>query len=89
MKFLPDIRHCVYWVLAEIWAPDSSQKTSNKLFIDHCQGWKESSFVCETVWFFSRVNTHSFDFKFVAFCPEFSRDSYVEFQEKNYFGRNF
>jgi len=28
------------------------------------------------------VNTHPFDLKFVAFCPKFSRDSYVEFQEK-------
>jgi len=26
LKFLPDIRHCVYWVLAEIWAPYSSHK---------------------------------------------------------------
>jgi len=25
----------------------------NKFFIDHCQGRKEGSFVCETVWFFS------------------------------------
>ena len=28
------------------------------------------------------MNTHPFDLKFVAFCPKFSRDSYVEFQEK-------
>ena len=28
------------------------------------------------------VNTHSFDLKFVAFCPKFSGDSWVEFQEK-------
>jgi len=28
------------------------------------------------------VNTHPFDVKFVAFCPRFSLDSYVEFQEK-------
>ena len=34
----------------------------------------------ETVWFFSCVNIHQFDLKFVAFCPEFSGDSYVEFQ---------
>jgi len=53
LKTLPDILHCVYWVLAEIWAPDSSHKIFNKFFYHHCQGWKESSFVCETVWFFS------------------------------------
>ena len=82
LKFLPDVRHCVFWVLAEIWGPDSSHKIGNKFFIDHCQGWKEGSFVCETVWFFSWANTHSFDLKFVAFCPKFSGDSYVEFQKK-------
>jgi len=36
----------------EVWAPDSSHKIGNKFFIPHCQGWKEGSFVCETVWFF-------------------------------------
>jgi len=30
MKFLPDIFHCVYWVLADIWARDSSHKIDNK-----------------------------------------------------------
>jgi len=53
LKILPDIHHCVYWVLAEIWAPDSSHEIFNNFFIHHCQGWKEGSFVCETVWFFS------------------------------------
>ena len=38
--------------------------------------------LCENVWFFSWVNTYPFDLKFVAFFPEFSADSYVEFQEK-------
>jgi len=36
--------------------------------------------------------THLFDMKFVAFCPKFSSDSYVEFQEKTIpgeFFRNF
>ena len=28
------------------------------------------------------MNTHPFDLKFVSFCPKFSGDSYVEFQEK-------
>jgi len=89
LKFLPDVRHCVYWVLAEIWAPDSSHKMCNKFFIHHCQGWKEGSFVCETVWFFSWVNTHPFDLKLFAFCPKFSGDSYVEFQEKTIPGEFF
>ena len=30
LNFLPDIRHCVCWVLAVVWAPDSSQKIGNK-----------------------------------------------------------
>ena len=92
MKFWPNIRHCVYWLLAEIWAPDSSHKTGNKFFTDHCQGWKQGSFVCETVWFFSWVNTHLFDPKFLVFRPKFSGDSYVKFQEKTIsveFFRNF
>ena len=92
LKFLPDIRHCVYWVLAEVWVPDSSHKIGNKFFIRPCQGWKEGSFVCETVLFFSWVNTHPFDLKFVAFCPKFNGDSWVEFQEQiipGEFFRNF
>jgi len=89
MKSLPGVRHCVYWVFAEIGAPDLSHKTGNKLFIDHCQDWKEGLFVCETVWFFSWVNTHPFDLKFVVFCPEFSEDSYVQFQEKTISGEFF
>ena len=28
------------------------------------------------------MNIHPFDLKFVAFCPKFSGDSYVGFQEK-------
>jgi len=89
LKFLPDVRHCVCWVLAEIWAPDSAHKIGNIFFIHHCQGWKEGSFVCETVWFFSWVNTHPFDLKFIAFCPKFSGDSYVEFQAKTISGGFF
>jgi len=72
--------------------PDSSHKIGNTFFIRHCQGWKEASSVCETVWFFWWVNTHPLDLKFVAFCPKFSGDSWVEFQEKNIseeFLRNF
>jgi len=89
MKLLPDVRHRVYWVLAEIWAQGSAHKIGNKIFIHHCQGWKEGSFVCETIWFFLWVNTHPFDLKFVAFCPKFGGDSYVEFQEKTIQGEFF
>ena len=48
--------------------------------------------MCENFWFFSWVNTHPFDLKFVAFCPKFSGDSWVEFKEKTIpgeFFRNF
>jgi len=45
--------------------------------------------VCETVWFFSWVNTHPFDLKFVTFCPKLSEDSCVEFQEKTTSGEFF
>jgi len=89
LKLLPDVRHCVYWFLDEIWGPDSSHKIGNIFFIDHCQGWKVGLFVCETVWFFSWTNTHSFDLKFVVFCPKFSGDSYVEFQKKTISGEFF
>jgi len=89
LKFLPDVRHCVYWVLNIIWTPDSSHKIDNKYFIDHCQGWKEGLFVCETVWFFSWVNTHLFNLTFVTFCPKFNGDSHMEFQEKTISGDFF
>jgi len=89
LKFLPDIGHCVYWVLAEVWAPDSSHRIGNKFFICHCQCWKECSFVCETVWYFSWVNTHPFDLKFVPFCAKLSGDSSVKFQEKTTPGEFF
>ena len=45
--------------------------------------------MCETVWFLFEVNTHPFDLKFVADCPKYSRDFYLEFQKKNYSGRIF
>ena len=89
LKFLPDVLHCVYWVFAEIWAPDSSHKIGNKFFIHHCQDWKEGSLVCETVWFFSWANTHPLDLKFVAFCPKFSGYSYVKFWENTISGEFF
>jgi len=89
LKFLLDVCHCVYWVFVENWVSDLSHKIGNKFFIDHCQGWKLGSFVCEAVWLFSWVNTHPFDLKFVAFFPKFNVDSNEEFQEKNYLGKFF
>ena len=35
------------------------------------------------------MNTHPFDLKFVALCPKFSADSWVEFQEKTITGEFF
>jgi len=35
------------------------------------------------------VSTHPFDLKFVAFCPKFSGDSYVEFLETTIYGEFF
>ncbi len=70
MTFLPDVRHCGYCVLAEIWASDLSHKTGNKLCIDLYQGWKEGSFVWNRL-IFLWANTHPFDLKFVALCLKF------------------
>jgi len=39
--------------------------------------------------FFSWVNTHPFDLKFVAFCLKLSGHSYVEFQAKTISGEFF
>ena len=89
LKFLPHVHHRVYWFSDEIWTPYSSHKIDNKFFIHHCRCWKECSFLCETVWFFSWVNTHLFDLKFVAFYPKYNGDSYVEFQEKTISGEFF
>jgi len=74
-----------FWDLSPRFVPQDW----HKFFIDHCQGWKEGSYVCETVWIFSWVNTFPFDLKFVAFWTKFSGDSYVEFQEKKIFWENF
>jgi len=54
LKILSDIRHCVYWILAEILVPDTSHKIFNKFFIHHCQGWKQGSFVWKLFDFFPR-----------------------------------
>ena len=68
-KFLPHVCHCVYSVLVDIWAPDSSQEIGTKFFIDHCHGWKEASFVCETVWFFRGWILIRFTLNLLRFVP--------------------
>ena len=52
LKFLPDIGHCVYCVLAGIWHPNSSHKICNKFFIRHCQARKEGSCLWNCLIFF-------------------------------------
>ena len=47
LKFLPEVRHFVYWVLAEIWGPYSSKNYGNKFFFLSLPG-PEGRFFC--VW---------------------------------------
>ena len=88
MKFLPDVRHCVYRVLAEIWAPYSSHKIGNKFFIHHCRGWKEGSFVYGTISSFSWANTRPFHLIFSRFVPISVEILTLNFR-KNKFRENF
>jgi len=89
LKLLPDIRHCAYWVVVEIWAQTRPTRFAiNFLFIT-ARAKRKVRFVCEIVWYFSWVNTHPLDLKFVAFSPKFSGDSYMEFQEKTISGEFF
>ena len=74
--------------MADIW-PQIRPTGLAYVFIHHRQGWKEGSFVCETVWFFSWANIHPFVLNFVACCPKFSGDSYVDLQEKTISGEFF
>ena len=37
MKFLPNILHCVNWVLSKIWDPNLFHRICNKFFIHPCQ----------------------------------------------------
>jgi len=86
LKHLADVRHCVYWVLVEIWALDSSHQTGNILFIvrpggkvrlcvklfDFYRGW----ILIRLTWNFSR---------FVPNSVEILTWNFGE----NYFGRIF
>ena len=89
LKFLPDIRRCVYWVLAEIWARDLSHKIRNKFFIHHCPGWKEGSFVCETVWFFSLGEYSSVWSEICRVLSQIQWRFLREILGENHFGRIF
>ena len=53
-KFLPDVRDYVYYVLAEIWATDSSHKIGNKFFIHHCQAERKVRLCVKLFDFFRR-----------------------------------
>jgi len=92
---------CVFWCeiftrrsslcllsFAEIWASDSSHKTGIKLFIFTARAERKVRLCVKLFVFFSWVNTHMFDLKFVAFCPKFIGDSYVELRKK-LFRENF
>jgi len=88
LKFLPHVRHYVYWVLTEIWGPDSSHKMGNKFFIDHCQSWKEGSFVCELIDFFrGRILIH-LTWNFSRFVPNSVEILTLNFRNK-LFRENF
>jgi len=89
LKFLPHVCHCVYWVLGEIWAPNSSHKIENNFLFITVMAIRKVRLCVKLFDFFSWVNTHPFDLKFVAFCPKFSGDPYMEFQEKTISGKIF
>jgi len=76
LKLLLDVHHCIYWVLAEIWAPDSSHKIDNKFCYWSLRGLKKR-FV--RVWncLISFVGEYSSVWpKICCVLTEFSRDSY-------------
>ena len=89
MKFLPHTHHCVFWVFAEIWVPDSSHKTDNKFFIDHCQSRKEGWFVYDTLLIIFMGEYLSV---WPKICPILSQIQWRflhGISGKNYFGRIF
>ena len=61
----------------------------NKFFIHTARAERKVRLCGKLFDFFSYVNTHPLGPKSVAFCPKFSRDSYVEFQEKTISGEFF
>ena len=60
----------------------------NFLFIT-ARAERKDRFCVKLIDFFSKMNTHPFELKFVAFCPIFSSGTYVEFQEKTISGQFF
>jgi len=58
LNFLPDIRHCVYWVLTEIWGPNSFHRICNKIFYSSLPGPK-GRFVCVWNCFISFLGEYS------------------------------
>jgi len=89
LNFLPDICHCVYWFLAEIWARNSSHRICIKFSIHLCQGWKGGSFECETVWFFCVGEYSSVWPEICRILSQIHLRFLHEISGKHYFGRIF
>jgi len=69
LKFLPDVRHCVCWVLAEIWVSDSSHKMGNKFFNHHCQGERKVRLCAKLLDFFRGWILIHLTWNFSCFVP--------------------
>jgi len=73
------------WCLSPRFVPQDWQE----IFYSSVPGLKGKNVCVWNCLIFLWVNTHTFDLKFVAFCPRFSRDSWVEFQDKTIPGEFF
>jgi len=85
-KFYQTFFHCVYWVLSDIWAPNSSHKIFTICFLHHCQGWKEGSFVCETAWFFPMHILICLTWNWSRFVPNSVKILTWNFRKKLFWG---
>jgi len=88
-KFYQTFFHCVYWVLSDIWAPNSSHKIFTICFLHHCQGWKEGSFVCETAWFFPMHILICLTWNWSRFVPNSVKILTWNFRKKTILGKFF
>ena len=88
-NFVPHIDHCVYWVLAVIWDPNSSHRICNKFFIHHCQAEKEGSFVFETVLIFFLSEYSSVWPKICCVLSQIQSRFLRKISGKIYYGRIF
>ena len=89
LKFLPDVPHRAYWVLDEIWAPDSSHKIGNNFLYSSLPG-HIGRFVC--VWncfdFFRGRILICLTWNLSRFVPKSMEILMWNFRKK-YFGRIF